>query len=139
MLDNLQKVVVIGPIDPKVDKTQYVAQEDRGQWTQCGQVRAQRNSQFQHHDGDDDGNYTIAEGFHPIFAHTNPLFQKRQIEDSPCLRFNRDLYFLISDIDVGLTVAEVHTLDNNSLSARVTVEHQAEVGIGNGGVDCALG
>ena len=49
------------------------------------------------------------------------------------------LYFLIADIDVGLAVAEVHTLDNDGLFAWIAVEDHAECGIRDGGIDGAFG
>ena len=65
----MQHMVVIVPVDADIHKTQNVAEEYRSQFPKVRQLRAVRNLQFEHHDGDDDGNNTIAERLKPPLAH----------------------------------------------------------------------
>src|SRR3569832_2069349 len=62
-------MVMIVPIDPNVDKTHYVASEDRKQWPQSSEARVMRSAQLQHHNGDDDGDNAITERFHSARRH----------------------------------------------------------------------
>ena len=59
----LEQVVMVVPINADVDETQDVAEEDGQERFQRGEVRFVRDFQLQHHDGDDDGEDAVAEGF----------------------------------------------------------------------------
>lgn len=61
--------MMVVPVDTEVDKAQYVTQKHRDQGQQHMNVFAMRHLQFQHHDGDDDGDHAIAEGFQPVVSH----------------------------------------------------------------------
>jgi hypothetical protein len=61
----LEKVMMIVPVNADVDEAQDVAEEDGQDRFQFGEVGPVRDFQFQHHDGDDDGEDTVAEGFEP--------------------------------------------------------------------------
>ena len=60
---------MIVPVDADVDKAQHVAQENGKQRLQRFEIVAVRDLQLQHHDGDDDREHTIAEGFEPVLFH----------------------------------------------------------------------
>ena len=57
----VQQVMVVVPVDPDVDEAQEVAHEQGDERLQVREVRAVRHLQFEHHDGDDDGEHAIAE------------------------------------------------------------------------------
>jgi len=59
----VQEVVMIVPVDTKIDKTHYVAQEDGPEWSQRSQTRVVRSAQFKHHDCNEDCDNAVAEGF----------------------------------------------------------------------------
>jgi hypothetical protein len=61
----LEEVVMVVPVDADVDETEDVAEEDGQERFQCGEVGGVRDFQFQHHDGDDDREDAVAEGFEP--------------------------------------------------------------------------
>src|ERR1017187_3766145 len=61
----LEEVVMVVPINADVDEAQDVAEEDGQERFQGGEVGGVRDFQFQHHDGDDDGEDAVAEGFEP--------------------------------------------------------------------------
>ena len=69
----MEQVVMVVPVDADVDEAQHVAQEHREQRLQRGQIGAVRHLQFQHHDGDDDGEHAVAEGFQPVLFHFTSL------------------------------------------------------------------
>ena len=48
-------------------------QENRQQRAERGQVGAVRHLHFQHHDGDDDGEHAVAEGFEPGLLHGSKI------------------------------------------------------------------
>jgi len=51
------------PIDSNVNETEHVAHEHRPQRQQGLEIRAVQDFEFQHHDGDNDGDDAVAEGF----------------------------------------------------------------------------
>ena len=76
MFDGLDKMMMIVPIDAEVDETQHLAEKNRNQRAQGRRVRAERRPQLQHHDGDDDGDHAITEGFHSVFVHVSILLDE---------------------------------------------------------------
>ena len=62
------------PIDADVDEAEHIAYEDGPQRQQRLEIGFVRNFEFQHHDGDDDGDDAVAEGFQASFAH---LFSRK--------------------------------------------------------------
>lgn len=69
-LDSMHHMVMIVPIDPDIDKAKHIAEHGGDQWEKIIPVYTMRHFKFQHHDRDDDGEYTIAEGFETSFIHT---------------------------------------------------------------------
>ena len=65
----MKHVVVVIPIDTKIDEAQDVAQEYGDQGHQSLDALTVGHLQLQHHDGDDDGDHAIAERFKPILSH----------------------------------------------------------------------
>ena len=61
--------MVVVPINADVGEAQNVAQEHRQQRLQRCPVRPLRHFHFQHHNGDDDGDDAVAEGFEAIRFH----------------------------------------------------------------------
>ena len=61
--------MMVVPVDADIEKAQHVVKKHRQQRLQRGQVVAVRHLQFQHHDGDDDGEHAIAEGFESVLGH----------------------------------------------------------------------
>jgi hypothetical protein len=62
--------MVVVPVDAQINEAQYVAQKYWGQWQQRLDALAMRHSQFQHHDGDDDGEDAIAKCFKSALSHS---------------------------------------------------------------------
>ena len=65
----MQHVMVIVPVDAEIDEAEHVAQEHRDLWApEASTLVAVRHLQLEHHDGDDDGNHTVAKRFdRPLF------------------------------------------------------------------------
>jgi hypothetical protein len=72
----MEHVMVIVPVDADIDETQDIAQKHRQHWFQCPQVDLVRHFQFQHHDGDDDGENTVTERFQPILLHESTVAKR---------------------------------------------------------------
>jgi len=70
-LSQVEQVMMIVPINPNVNETQYVAQKNGQNWLESRKIVRMRHFHFQDHDRDDDSDYTIAEGFHSIRSHGN--------------------------------------------------------------------
>ena len=68
-IDHVHEVVVIVPIDAHVNEAEDVAQEHGCKRRQVLPIGAVRHLQFQHHDGDDDGQHPVAEGFQAVRSH----------------------------------------------------------------------
>jgi hypothetical protein len=65
----MKQVMMIVPVNAEEYETHQIAQQDRNQWEQRGRAGFMGNSQFKHHDSDEDGNHTIAECFQSAFGH----------------------------------------------------------------------
>jgi hypothetical protein len=50
----VEQVMVVVPVDPEVDETQYVTEKRGLEWKQIGHARPRRHLEVEHHDGDDD-------------------------------------------------------------------------------------
>jgi hypothetical protein len=61
--------MVVVPVDAQIDEAEHIAQKHRRQGAEGGEGRAMGHFQFQHHDGDQDGDHPVAEGFQPALAH----------------------------------------------------------------------
>src|SRR6185295_146930 len=87
MLNRLEQVVMVVPVDAEIHKTQNIAQERGNQRTQCSQRRFVRPGQLQNHDRDQNGDDSIAECLHAGLAHrADPA-----ISGKPRLRFTSAL------------------------------------------------
>src|SRR5260221_12423406 len=69
VLDNLQQMVMITPIDSHEDEAKSVAEKYESERDQRSPGGVMRNFDLQHHDGDDDRNYPVTESFQPVFSH----------------------------------------------------------------------
>src|SRR2546423_14062534 len=76
MLDHLQQVVMIAPVDAQEDKAKHVAEKHRSDRYERIPTGVMRHFQFQHHDGDDDRNHSIAESFKPALSHSSAPLTK---------------------------------------------------------------
>src|SRR5215469_4986471 len=65
----MQQVVMVVPVNPDVDETQNVSQQDWNHRLQRHQTCSTRRFHFQHHDCDDDGKNTVTERFKATFVH----------------------------------------------------------------------
>src|SRR2546422_2919091 len=61
--------MVVAPVDAEKNKTQSIAEEYGNQGAQRGQTGLLRHFQFKHHDGDEDGDHAVAEGFQSSLTH----------------------------------------------------------------------
>jgi hypothetical protein len=66
-------MMMVVPIDPEIDETEYIAQEMRQQWFQCREVNCMRYLHFQYHYRDDNGQDAVAERFKPRGFHLTIL------------------------------------------------------------------
>src|SRR5687767_281277 len=69
----VQQVMVIVPIDPKVNETEDITQEHGEQRLERGEGDAVRHFQLEHHDRDDDRQHAIAERLESAFGHAASL------------------------------------------------------------------
>ena len=75
-------MMMVIPIDAEKNKTQHITQEYGRQPSQRGKVRAVRRFEFQHHNGDKDGDHSIAEGFESSLAHVDKDNRKSRVRTS---------------------------------------------------------
>jgi len=64
------RLLELVPVDAYINETEHVAHEDETQRQQRAEIRAVRDFEFQHHDGDDDGDDAVTEGFEAILSRT---------------------------------------------------------------------
>src|SRR5882672_1564221 len=69
VLDDLQQVMMIAPVDAEKNKAQQVTEKDRAHRAERLPTGVMRHPEFEHHDGDDDRDHPIAESFKPAFGH----------------------------------------------------------------------
>src|SRR6476660_529889 len=69
MFGRMEQVVMIVPVDAYVDKAQHITRENGNYWAQGLEIDAMRHLQFQHHDGNDNGEHAVTEGFDPVTFH----------------------------------------------------------------------
>jgi hypothetical protein len=62
------------PVDANVDEAERVAHEDGPQRHQPG-LGTVRGFEFQRHNGDDDGDEAVAEGFEAVLAHLHAFVE----------------------------------------------------------------
>lgn len=72
-LRGVEQVVMIVPIDGNHDEAEDVAQEVGNDRPERGESGCLRRFHFKDHDGDDDGEDAVAEGFETVFAHGMPF------------------------------------------------------------------
>src|SRR5262249_32455802 len=65
----VEHVVMIVPVDPDINEAEHVAHEHWNEWCERSEVIYMRNLQLKHHDRNDDGDYTVAEGLESVLAH----------------------------------------------------------------------
>jgi hypothetical protein len=62
-------MVMIVPVNSYINEAHDIGEKNRQQRFQGGELDAVRHSQFEHHDGDDDRENTIAERFESVGLH----------------------------------------------------------------------
>lgn len=72
-LGGVEEVVMIVPVDGDHDEAEDIAQEDRKNGAESGESGTVRRFHFEDHDGDDDGEDAVAEGFEAVFGHRMPF------------------------------------------------------------------
>src|SRR5436853_5976416 len=87
MLDRLEQVMVVGPVDADKNKTQHIAQKYRHQREQPSQIGLVRHLQFKHHDGDKDRDHAVAERFQSSLVHSNLVSRRPTLLTSGRRRF----------------------------------------------------
>src|SRR5450631_3901672 len=68
-VDGVEHVVVVVPVDADVDEAEDVAEHYRQDRLQGGKIAAGGHFHLQDHDGDDDGQHAVAEGFQSVCSH----------------------------------------------------------------------
>src|SRR5579862_1450508 len=78
--------MVVVPVNADVNETESVNQEDGKDRAEGGQAGSAWRMHFQHHDGDDDGEDPVAEGFQAAFIHAAYLEWRRRSSAPPIVR-----------------------------------------------------
>jgi hypothetical protein len=65
LLRAVDEIVMIDPIHPRKRKGQGIDAEDRQDGPESGEAVLVRDFKFEHHDGDDDSDHSVGEGFEP--------------------------------------------------------------------------
>src|SRR5438105_7844538 len=73
VVHRVEHVMVVGPVDGDEYKAHNVGEEHRQEGQQRLRVGVVRHLQLQHHDGDDYGDYAVAESFQPSLPHYDAL------------------------------------------------------------------
>src|SRR4030081_3406657 len=74
MLRRLQEVMMVVPVDADVNEAQDVAEENRKKWLQGRKTGSLWRLHFQHHDGDDNGEYPVTKSLHATLGHPSYSF-----------------------------------------------------------------
>src|SRR5258707_5478638 len=74
MLRRLQEVMMVVPVDADVNEAQDIAEENRKEWLQSRKTGSLWRLHFQHHDGDDDGEYPVTKSLHAALGHPSYSF-----------------------------------------------------------------
>jgi hypothetical protein len=69
MRAGVEHMMMIVPVDPKVDKAKHVTHEHRKKRRERFEVIAMWNLQLENHDRDNDRENTVAERFKSVLAH----------------------------------------------------------------------
>ena len=69
MMDRLNQVMVVAPVNAQKNETEHIADELRDQRPQRFQSCTVRSGQFQNHDRDDDRDHSVTECLHSILTH----------------------------------------------------------------------
>ena len=63
VLHSVEHVMMIVPINPNINKTEDIAEKYRKKRLKSAKVIARRRFHLENHDGDDNGDHSISEGF----------------------------------------------------------------------------
>ena len=80
-MNGIEHVVVVVPVNADIHITQQIAEKDRQYRFERRQfigVRALGNLHLQDHNGNDDSDDAVAEGFHAVLAHATDIAQPVQ-------------------------------------------------------------
>lgn len=69
MMNRMNHVVVVVPVNSDVNEAENVAEKYWQERFDGFELRAMWNFEFEHHDGDDDGEYTVGKRLHAVFSH----------------------------------------------------------------------
>src|SRR5690349_10114241 len=69
VIADTQQMVMIVPVNPDINEAQNIGKKYREKRFERCQPGAMRHPQFQDHDGDDDREYTVTEGFESVGLH----------------------------------------------------------------------
>src|ERR1700752_264765 len=72
--DGMEHMMVIVPVDADKKETEQILTERRHDACEGGPVRTTRDRQFEHHDGDNDGDDAITECLHAALCHSSCTF-----------------------------------------------------------------
>ena len=119
-------ILELVPIDAHVHEAQYVAHEHRPQRDQRAEIGVVRNFEFQHHDGDDDGDDAVAEGFQSILTHPIvSLISSIPLQTAESMIYMRSLQLREPNAPPHEFLAQVALvqLDPNVAGPRLKVRH----------------
>src|SRR5690349_7367916 len=69
VLNHLQQMMMVAPIDADKNEAEDVAKKHRGQRPQRRKAGAERHTQLEHHDRDDDCDHAVTECFEAVASH----------------------------------------------------------------------
>src|ERR1700730_2617578 len=102
MLRRLQEVMMVVPVDADVNEAQDIAEENRKEWLQGRKTGSLRRLHFQHHDGDDDGEYPVTKSLHAALGH--PSYSSFGLTGAPSYGRPPSTLFLVN---VGIQELEI--------------------------------